>query len=219
MKESVAANRRKLAKIGKCNLLWKRMQDLRIDRQMSHEEVAKKIGVSRSAYTQWERNLTWPSLGLIEQLAIAFHTTPEYIAFGAGRGTAADTIQIPLMDYVDGSSKKPKVVAHLAVDRPFFAKSGVDKLDDLKAFVLSDDPQITGFRKGDRVIIDDNQTDIKGRTPVAIMVQGEPKVAMASMIPATGAPRVKLMLAGETHELPLSKINVIGTVVASMHQA
>lgn len=61
-----------------------RLKQLREARNASQSDVAKLLGVSRAAYSQWEADLTEPSLGHIEVLAILLGSTPEYIAFAVG---------------------------------------------------------------------------------------------------------------------------------------
>jgi transcriptional regulator with XRE-family HTH domain len=51
---------------------------------LKQEEVAARIGVARTAYSQYETRIVVPSLAKIIKLAEALETTPEWIAFGVG---------------------------------------------------------------------------------------------------------------------------------------
>lgn len=57
----------------------KRMRDLRIDHELTKEQLAKLIGVSSRTITRYERGEAEPNLNVLIQLAIVFGVTTDYI--------------------------------------------------------------------------------------------------------------------------------------------
>lgn len=55
--------------------LAKNLERLRTERQMTQEELAKRVGVSQPAIAQYERGTATPRLYVTVRLATALHTT------------------------------------------------------------------------------------------------------------------------------------------------
>lgn len=60
--------------------------------EMSLDELAKKIGVSRQAVAKWEKDTAQPRVVQLEALAAALGTTPVYIAFGIKNPDETDSV-------------------------------------------------------------------------------------------------------------------------------
>lgn len=56
-----------------------RIKDLRTDKQLTQEEVARLVGVSTRHYVRWERGTSLPYWRNIERLAEAFDVEPGAI--------------------------------------------------------------------------------------------------------------------------------------------
>jgi transcriptional regulator with XRE-family HTH domain len=56
-----------------------RLRDLRNKRDLTQEEVAQKIGVSRVTYTRWECGLVAPSVQDLIKLADFFNVSVDYL--------------------------------------------------------------------------------------------------------------------------------------------
>lgn len=74
-----------------------RLRALRQDLGLSQEEVAKKIGVSRPAYVNYERGKSRP-VRKLQELAALFNTTTDYIL---GEDVAAPVIDPPASFFND----------------------------------------------------------------------------------------------------------------------
>lgn len=61
-----------------------RIKLLRVARGMSQEELAKMIGVTQGAVSQWEKGLTHPGFKVIPKLANALGVTSDEL-FGIKR--------------------------------------------------------------------------------------------------------------------------------------
>ena len=62
----------------------RRLRSLREHRGLTETMLASRLGVSRVAAEQWEREVTQPTLGMVERIAELLQVEPEYLAFGAG---------------------------------------------------------------------------------------------------------------------------------------
>lgn len=66
-----------------------RLQDLRQKAQISQEELAERIGVSRQAISKWESEQTNPDIENIVRLSEVYNTSTDYIL----KGTQPTVIQ------------------------------------------------------------------------------------------------------------------------------
>lgn len=58
---------------------YKRIKELRIQKNMSQMELAKATGISQSAIAKWELGKTEPTATAIVKLAIFFGETADYL--------------------------------------------------------------------------------------------------------------------------------------------
>jgi len=56
-----------------------RLRELRNDKGVSVDKLAKSVGNSRANISRYERGLTQPSLETWEKLAKFFNVTPQYL--------------------------------------------------------------------------------------------------------------------------------------------
>ncbi|MCH4426205.1 helix-turn-helix transcriptional regulator [Staphylococcus haemolyticus] len=59
-----------------------RINQLRLDENISQIEFGKRVGVGRLAVTRWENRAQLPKMEAIRKLAKEFNTTPEWILYG-----------------------------------------------------------------------------------------------------------------------------------------
>ncbi len=62
--------------------IGKRLRELRLRRNLSQEEVARHIGITRSAYSHYEINNRQPVYSTLIKLADFFDVSIDYIIFG-----------------------------------------------------------------------------------------------------------------------------------------
>ncbi len=62
------------------NEFARRLKLLRIERNISQEELAVSIGASRSAVANWENGLRAPSLPVFRKLALYFNISTDYLS-------------------------------------------------------------------------------------------------------------------------------------------
>ncbi|MBO5103361.1 MAG: helix-turn-helix transcriptional regulator [Clostridia bacterium] len=56
-----------------------RLKELRIEKRLSQEEVAKSIGVSQAAIARWERGLQIPNVDYAVTIAKFFNVSTDYL--------------------------------------------------------------------------------------------------------------------------------------------
>lgn len=62
--------------------IHKRIKALRLEKKLSQTALGNLVGVKYQAVQQWENGKTAPDRKLVEDLAKALNTTPEYLLFG-----------------------------------------------------------------------------------------------------------------------------------------
>lgn len=60
-----------------------RINQLRLDENISQIEFGKRVGVGKLAVTRWENRIQIPSVKAIKKMAEKFNTTPEWILHGS----------------------------------------------------------------------------------------------------------------------------------------
>lgn len=55
------------------------IKDLRLNKEFSQQEVADKVGISRSVLSQYENNIVEPTAYVVKKFAIFFDVTSDYL--------------------------------------------------------------------------------------------------------------------------------------------
>nr|WP_295922510.1 helix-turn-helix transcriptional regulator [uncultured Dyadobacter sp.] len=72
-----------------------RLRSLRDARKLSTRMVAERVGVSQSTYMDWERNRSYPSLRLLEPLAMALDVCSIcFVAYLFGQMTLEELLVV-----------------------------------------------------------------------------------------------------------------------------
>lgn len=66
-----------------------RIRTLRRDKGLSQDDLAQKVGVSRSAVAQWETGRSGQVTGNLSRIARALDTHVEYLVYGQDQAAAA----------------------------------------------------------------------------------------------------------------------------------
>jgi len=99
-----------------------RLRELRLKRNLSQEEVARQIGITRSAYSHYEINNRQPVYDTLIKLSAYFEVTLDYIIGGdAGKpeaGMTPDTVEIfRLLSSMDQDKRKQSITKMMDVIR------------------------------------------------------------------------------------------------------
>ena len=60
-----------------------RINQLRLDENISQIEFGKRVGVGKLAVTRWVNRVQIPSVKAIKKMAKKFNTTPQWILYGS----------------------------------------------------------------------------------------------------------------------------------------
>ena len=69
--------------------LGPRLREVRITRELSVRELARRVGCSASLISQIERGVSVPSVGVLYSLATELGSSLDYLLFGSGAGPGA----------------------------------------------------------------------------------------------------------------------------------
>ncbi|MFC4777644.1 helix-turn-helix domain-containing protein [Paenibacillus sp. GCM10023252] len=92
--------------------MGERLKELRLSRNLSQEEVARTVGITRSAYSHYEINNRQPVYETVIKLAGFFEVSLDYIIGGGdslrplGEVTAETREVIRLLDDMDQEKRK-----------------------------------------------------------------------------------------------------------------
>jgi transcriptional regulator with XRE-family HTH domain len=97
-----------------------RLRELRLKKNISQEEVARQVGITRSAYSHYEINNRQPVYETLKKLAVLFNVSLDYIIGGEPtRQEAAftpETIEIiRRLNNMDQDKRKQSIDKMLAV--------------------------------------------------------------------------------------------------------
>ena len=59
--------------------MYRRLRDLREDRDLSQTQVAKMLGMSQTGYSQYETGENDIPVAILEKLADLYHTSVDYL--------------------------------------------------------------------------------------------------------------------------------------------
>ena len=68
-----------------------RLKELRLKHNYTGEEIERKLQVSKSAISMWEKDLRSPSADLIEKFATIYGVSTDYIITGKDSNTTNDS--------------------------------------------------------------------------------------------------------------------------------
>ena len=60
-------------------MIYERIQHLRENSNMTQEELAKRLGITRSSVNAWEQGISCPSTTYLVELARIFHVSTDYL--------------------------------------------------------------------------------------------------------------------------------------------
>lgn len=76
----------------KTETFGERLIRLRSERNISQEEVANRLEISRQALSQWENDMASPKLDKIADICITFGVSADYLLFGGGETPSAENV-------------------------------------------------------------------------------------------------------------------------------
>lgn len=194
--------------------IGRRIAELRQAKGLSQAHVATRLELSRAAITQWEGGVTYPSLELIESLAVILGTTPWYLAFGHGAEVnSVSVIQVPWVAFnADGEGTETAVVG---IPRPVISGWRINDVRQLVAVEINDNA--TEGLPSDLAIVDRSNVQTGFNVKVALLFGDKVQVANLSHTPGDDSYRISV--SGDTFSMQIDKVKIIGRVVGKIARA
>ena len=150
-----------------------RLAELRSAAKLTQNAVAKTVGVSRAAVTQWENGLTKPKGEYIHALAKLYGCTTGYILHGEdseiGNVTPASIglRQIPIISYVQAGCWTESAECRELDGSIKYITTDLDVGGRTFAVEIQGDSMLPEFSEGDVVLIDPDEPHHPGDFVVA----------------------------------------------------
>lgn len=204
----------------------KRIKEAREKLKLTQMDIAKYMGTSRPAVTNWETGMSSPTLYTVHQVATFLQVTPEWLAFGVS------TLPKIVHKAPEGTVKVEEVTFGQSPDD----RTVVDQWDiperylsgDLHVMVTSktilwrvdSDTMAPGYEYGDRVIVDTSATKVS--PPGVFLIWDGISVVMARVRVAftpggKQIAKVDTSATEEGYETPVEKIVILGRIRGRFH--
>jgi repressor LexA len=126
-------------------------RQLRKERNMSQANLAKRLGVSQTAVSQWETNKNYPDINTIKELAEIFSVTTDYLL-------NVDSSKLKKDNEIIVYNRVPAGVEWANIQDKFgYEEIGMKMLQSGKSYVgmsVRDDEMAPIFMEGDVLIIE-----------------------------------------------------------------
>lgn len=195
-----------------------RIREAREKSEMTQQDIAQIMGLSRAAVAQWESDTTSPSIHKVGEIAKLLSTSPQWLAFGVSLEpkvvyqSPAGSVNVPEVMFGDKPTEQNKVRDwQIPAD---YLKSELHAMstDGLVIWRVENDSMAPSYEYGDKVIID---TNAKKPSPSGVFLLWDgigPSLANVSITPGNGKPVARVSGSGNAYEVPADKLQVIGRV-------
>lgn len=112
--------------------LGPRLREVRVSRELSVRELARRVGCSASLISQIERGVSVPSVGVLYSLATELGSSLDYLLFGSGLGGGMGSDAGPDADAGVGTDARPREASPSA---PIVQRADNRKIIDLASGV------------------------------------------------------------------------------------
>jgi transcriptional regulator with XRE-family HTH domain len=214
-----AKNRRLREALG----LGDRIRRRREEMDLTQDDVARRVELTRAAIAQWESNSTSPTVIAIANLARVLECRPEWLMFGIEQPEAKTEVRLPdntvAVTEVEataggqGFELSPREGMTWGLPKSWVQAHCRSRQDQLVMMEVQDDSMDPEFSYGDRVLVD--LSDVRVTTGVYVIWNGvAPQLYHLQVIPRSGQAPVLRMRnrTGEGVDLGLEEVMVIGRV-------
>ncbi|MDX0267708.1 helix-turn-helix domain-containing protein [Sinorhizobium meliloti] len=143
-----------------------RIKEAREKKQMTQSGLAKHLSISRTAVTQWEAGLTFPSYEKTFDMARLLSVRPEWLAFGVSTPVEyrvpTDSVRIDLVEFGVEEKERKVVGAHyLSTD---FVKDTLRCQETKNLFIYQIETESFSprFLPRDHLVVDGNVDKVSG---------------------------------------------------------
>lgn len=199
-----------------CKEFGRRLQ-VAMDRAgLSQADLARIMGVSRSAANWWTQGNTYPSIANAKKIADLLRTTPEYLLFGAvkvAKERLVDSIAV-----VDrGADGKQSLITRISIPREFMTRHSMPDTTHLRAVTMFTENPMVGVTLGDIVIADTSDKALSVKTAKPMVLDNGERVSVGMVTRKRGdLSTVHVQMDGTEFDMPFREGLVIGKMVAAI---
>lgn len=197
-----------------------RIIEARKAKDMTQLDLAKRLGISRAAVGQWEIDSTSPSISKLEEVAMILDVAPEWLAYNVKPGEARIVYRSPERDnmtFIDelkfGESPEDLPAGEKwGIPAEYLTRELKMSLNGAALCTVNSHAIEPDVEFGDKAIID--RADTKPSPGGNFLYWDGIGFAFARMqaIPGKSATVRISQKGGDTFELPLDEITIIGRV-------
>lgn len=141
-----------------------RIREAREKKQMTQAGLAKFLEISRTAITQWEAGLTFPSYEKCIDLARLLGVRPEWIAFGIDTPveyrTPTNSVALPIVQFGEEPDQRTVVGTHYLDANYVKNTMRLDVNEKTFVYEIETEAFVPRFVPGDQIIIDGSSTKV-----------------------------------------------------------
>lgn len=189
----------------------------RLRKEMTQDDLAKKLEKSRVTVVSYEGNKITPPIPQVENIAAALDVAPEFIAFGrqgihASMNAEDEIVAVPEMTAGrDGDYQS----SGYAIPRSILTSHGVEP-KGVQMFVLDHPEPTFGYNAGDRLMVDTATTDMSPRFNIYLL-RGDAGIGVARRQPNFGGAAEGMILLqsgdGSVQQVKVKDLDIVGAVV------
>lgn len=156
-----------------------RLKVIMLKQDIHQADIARVLGVSRSAVNWWTNAAAYPSLENVQRLADLLRTTPEFLLFGVEKKTRDRMSEsIPVIDRIDG---RKSTISHLMLPREFLVRSKIRHMDSLRAVTIYGSGTKDQQMKETIVVADMSDRELSTKSPKLMVLDDGKNVTIGAV--------------------------------------
>ena len=193
-------------------MISQRLRELRKEKQLTLQQVATKLGVTRASVSKWETSSVRPELGRLEKLAEVFGVPVAYLLGDVNMTSIATH---PVLDYAGGQVFELKALMRSSQDS-FPTTSGAS---NKSFFIRVDDDSLThsknlSIQLGSLVLVD---PELQPRSGEVVLIRSAKGFAQFALLTIVGG-KSHFFAVNAKYEIdPTSKFSVVGVAKEAIH--
>jgi transcriptional regulator with XRE-family HTH domain len=199
-----------------------RIREAREQKSMTQSGLAKFMEISRTAITQWEAGLTFPSYDKCIDLSRLLGVRPEWIAFGINSPveyrTPTSTVTLPVISFGETPEERTVTGTHYLDEK--YVNDGLRLKVDENTFVYEIETEafVPRFIPGDQLIIEGSVKKITSDGLFLIWTGLAAQIVLIASNPTkSGTVSVATTESGFTtegrhYEAKIDELNILGRV-------
>lgn len=204
-----------------------RIRGAREAAELTQQQLATNLGLSRAAVAQWEADVTSPSIARIYEAARFFqNVSAEFLAFGVTgdpvvviRGPEGTT-KIREVTFGDAATDQSVAAEWLMPETYVRSDLRIPSPESVIVWRVEGDTLAPSYEHGDRVVVDTNS---KRPSPPGVFLIWDgvgPCLANVNVVHAAGGKQsAKVSTGADSYEVPIDKLSIIGRARGRLHSS